>query len=147
MCQPADVPQLHKDRAATTVNLIGHQTPAPHLGFRVDSGYSRVTVAGLIHVVDFGNDQAGTGPLAVIVAISAFGTSPSVGSAPSDVRVRVMGGTHVSMESRNSWLRRDWTVSPRLQRKWARPSPPSDERCRGLKPGWAPSCCTGRRVA
>ena len=66
MGHPADVPQLQKDRAAMTVNLIGHQTPALHLGFRVDSGCPRVTVAGLIHVGGLGNDQAGTGPLAVI---------------------------------------------------------------------------------
>ena len=49
-----------------TVNLIGHQTPALHLSFRVDAGCPRVTMARLIHIGGLGNDQAGTGPLAVI---------------------------------------------------------------------------------
>ena len=67
MGHPADVPQLQKDRASMTMNLISHQTPAIHLGFRVDSGCPRVTVTGLIHVGGLGNDQAGTGPLAIIL--------------------------------------------------------------------------------
>lgn len=66
MGHPADMPQLQKDRAAMTVNLIGHQTPALHLGFRVDSRCPRVAVAGGMHVGGLGNDQAGTGPLPVI---------------------------------------------------------------------------------
>ena len=66
MGHPADVPQLQKDRASMTMNLISHQTPAIHLGFRVDSGCPRVTVAGRIHVGGLGNNEAGTRPLPVI---------------------------------------------------------------------------------
>lgn len=66
MGHPADVPQLQKYRAAIAVDLIGYQTPALLLGWRVDAGGHGVAVAGRRNVRCLGDDQAGTGSLPVV---------------------------------------------------------------------------------
>src|SRR5262249_38889899 len=57
MGEPAAMPQLHENRAAMTVNLIGHEAPALHLGFRVVARCARVAMGGLVDVAWLCNDK------------------------------------------------------------------------------------------
>src|SRR5215475_7137829 len=67
MGEPADMPQLHENRAAMTVNLISHEAPALHLGFRVMAWCARVAMAGLVDVAWLRDDETGACPLTVIL--------------------------------------------------------------------------------
>ena len=63
---PADVHQLHHDAAAFGMDGIGNLAPARDLFGRVDARRAPVALAGGGRLGAFGDDQAGSGALAVI---------------------------------------------------------------------------------
>src|SRR5262249_50272726 len=73
MGEPADMPDLHENRAAMTVNLIGHEAPGLHLGFRVMARRARVAMAGLVDVAWLCDDKTGACPLAVVLGHQRIG--------------------------------------------------------------------------
>lgn len=68
MCHPTDVHELQKYCSAVAVNFVGHQTPAPPLGFRVNARHHCVAFAGGSDIGYFGDNQASTGPLCIITS-------------------------------------------------------------------------------
>ena len=61
------MPQLQHDLATRGVNSIGHLAPAGDLFWRINPRGIEVALGHRADLAGFGDDQAGAGPLAVIL--------------------------------------------------------------------------------
>ncbi len=86
MAGPAPMPDLQHDAAAGAVHGIGREPPTGDLGLVVDARFMPEGRMALHHHRGFGHDQAGAGPLGIVLGHQRSGHMALLGAAAGQRR-------------------------------------------------------------
>jgi hypothetical protein len=130
----AHVPQLQEDAPSRAVDRVGHVSPTLYLGRRVDPGGVRVPNPLRRDLGCLGDDQAGAGPLRVVLGVQGLRHIARAGAVAGH------GGHHHPVRQGEGAA---GTGFEQTAVGWHENSP----RAWGCLPGWASDCAGELEVA